>query len=293
MRRILKQAMLVLAAAVLMMAAAGCGQQEEPAEQAAQTPPVQQEQAPDDAQEEEEQPEVATPSLTAQIQQAQQKNEDIVGWLRIDDTEIDGAVVQGKDNEEYKRLNEWGEYSWTGSFFADYECNFNSREELSKNTVIYGHNVHYDDDMEGERFSQLFHFTDIDFAREHPYVYFSINGDGEDSAQDMVWQVFSVFYTTTDFDYIRINKDFRDPSQGEITDAQLMNIITEARDRSEYDYDVTVSSTDKILTLSTCSYKYGRRKDVRFVVMAKLLEEDAPLQASASLVVNADKKTVE
>ena len=94
MRRILKQAMLVLAA-VLMMAAAGCGQQEEPAEQAAQTPPVQQEQAPDDPQEEE-QPEVATPSLTAQIQQAQQKNEDIVGWLRIDDTGIDGAVVQGK-----------------------------------------------------------------------------------------------------------------------------------------------------------------------------------------------------
>ena len=80
-----------------------------------QTPPVQQEQAPDDVQEEEEQPEVATPSLTAQIQQAQQKNEDIVGWLRIDDTEIDGAVVQGKDNEEYKRLNEWGEYSWTAA----------------------------------------------------------------------------------------------------------------------------------------------------------------------------------
>ena len=132
-----------------------------------------------------------------------------------------------------------------------------------------------------------------DFAREHPYVYFSINGDGEDSAQDMVWQVFSVFYTTTDFDYIRINKEFRDPSQGEITDAQLMNIITEARDRSAHDYDVTVSGTDKILTLSTCSYKYGRRKDVRFVVMAKLLEEDAPLQASASQVVNADKKTVE
>ena len=94
MRRILKQAMLVLAAAVLMMAAAGCGQQEEPAEQAAQTPPVQQEQAPDDAQEEEEQPEVATPSLTAQIQQAQQKNEDIVGWLRIDDTEIDERTTR-------------------------------------------------------------------------------------------------------------------------------------------------------------------------------------------------------
>lgn len=292
MRRILKRTVLALAAAVLMMAAAGCGQHQEPDTQAAQTQPLQQEQQAEQEQEKEE-PEVAAPSLTAQLQQARQKNGDIVGWLRIGDTEIDGAVVQGKDNEQYKRLNEWGEYSWTGSFFADYECRFDSREDLSKNTVIYGHNIHYDDDMNGERFSQLFHFTDIDFARAHPYIYLSIKGDGEDGGEDLVWQVFSVFYTTTDFDYIRINKDFRDPAQGEISDAQLMNIITEARDRSEYDYNVPVSGTDKILTLSTCSYKYGRRKDVRFVVMAKLLEQDAPLQSAASLTVNADKKEVE
>mgnify|MGYP000258370194 CR=1 FL=1 len=35
----------------------------------------------------------------------------------------------------------------------------------------------------------------------------------------MVWEIFSVFYTTTDFDYIRINKDYRNPQEGEITDA--------------------------------------------------------------------------
>ena len=66
------------------------------------------------------------------------------------------------------------------------------------------------------------------------------------------------------------------------------NIITEARDRSEYDYDVTVSGTDKILTLSTCSYKYGRRKDVRFVVMAKLLEEEMEQVAHLSVPLTAE-----
>lgn len=280
----------------LMLFAVGCGKEE----QEPQEPqPVQQEQQEEPQQEDQvqETSEVDPPSLQAQIADAKAKNDEIIGWLRIDDTEIDGAVVQAENNTKYERLNEWGEYSWTGTFFADYECNFTGREELSKNTVIYGHNVHYDDDMNGERFSQLFHFTDQDFARNHPYVYFSIAGDaaenGENTSDDMVWQVFAVFYTTTDFDYIRINKDYRDPSQGEITDAQLMNIITEARDRSEYDYDVQVSPTDKILTLSTCSYKYGRRDDVRFVVMAKLVEEDAALQATASLTVNADKKSVE
>lgn len=280
----------------LMLFAVGCGKEE----QEPQEPqPVEQEQQEEPQQEDQvqETSEVDPPSLQAQITGAKAKNDEIIGWLRIDDTEIDGAVVQAENNTKYERLNEWGEYSWTGTFFADYECNFTGREELSKNTVIYGHNVHYDDDMNGERFSQLFHFTDQDFARNHPYVYFSIAGDaaenGENTSDDMVWQVFAVFYTTTDFDYIRINKDYRDPSQGEITDAQLMNIITEARDRSEYDYDVQVSPTDKILTLSTCSYKYGRRDDVRFVVMAKLVEEDAALQATASLTVNADKKSVE
>lgn len=280
----------------LMLFAVGCGKEE----QEPQEPqPVQQEQQEEPQQEDQvqETSEVDPPSLQAQIADAKAKNDEIIGWLRIDDTEIDGAVVQAENNTKYERLNEWGEYSWTGTFFADYECNFTGREELSKNTVIYGHNVHYDDDMNGERFSQLFHFTDQDFARNHPYVYFSIAGDaaenGENTSDDMVWRVFAVFYTTTNFDYIRINKDYRDPSQGEITDAQLMNIITEARDRSEYDYDVQVSPTDKILTLSTCSYKYGRRDDVRFVVMAKLVEEDAALQATASLTINADKKAVE
>lgn len=295
MKGILRRAMAAALAAVMVLSMAGCGEEKQPQ---TQQPQPQQEQHDDGQQPEKpqeepkpEQPQVEAPSLRQQLKEAKAKNDDIIGWLKIDDLKVDGAVVQAENNTKYERLNEWGQYSWTGTYFADYECNFDSRDSLSKNTVIYGHNVDFSDNRDGERFSQLFYFADEEFAKQHPYVYFTI--DGEDKSSEMVWEIFSVFYTTTDFDYIRINKDYRNPQEGEITDAQLMNIIKEARERSEYDYEVEVSGEDKILTLSTCSYKYGRRKDVRFVVMAKLLDEDAVLHTQAKLTQNTDKKTVE
>ncbi len=286
-------------AVIMLVSVTGCGKEEEPLPPQ-ETPPVsQQEQETPQSPEQPQDAEWQQPTFQPQIKEAREKNEDIVGWLKIDDLEIDGAVVQAENNKRYERQNEWKQYSWTGSYFADYECNLTGREQLSKNTVIYGHNVHFDDNKDGERFSQLFHFTDIDFAKEHPYLYFSTydpaaSQDGKTlSENDMVWQIFSVFYTTTDFNYIQITKDFQNPDSGEITDAQLMNIITEAQKRSEYVYDVPVTAKDKILTLSTCSYRYGKRDDVRFVVMAKLLAPGEAPQREVSITENLSKKTVE
>lgn len=284
---------------IMLVSVTGCGKEEDPLPPQ-ETPPVsQQEQETPQSPEQPQDTAWQQPTFQPQIKEAREKNEDIVGWLKIDDLEIDGAVVQAENNKRYERQNEWKQYSWTGSYFADYECNLTGREQLSKNTVIYGHNVHFDDNKDGERFSQLFHFTDIDFAKEHPYLYFSTydpvaSQDGKTpSENDMVWQIFSVFYTTTDFNYIQITKDFQNPDSGEITDAQLMNIITEAQKRSEYVYDVPVTAKDKILTLSTCSYRYGKRDDVRFVVMAKLLAPGEAPQREVSITENLSKKTVE
>ncbi len=286
-------------AVIMLVSVTGCGKEEEPLPPQ-ETPPVsQQEQETPQSPEQPQDTAWQQPTFQPQIKEAREKNEDIVGWLKIDDLEIDGAVVQAENNKRYERQNEWKQYSWTGSYFADYECNLTGREQLSKNTVIYGHNVHFDDNKDGERFSQLFHFTDIDFAKEHPYLYFSTydpaaSQDGKTlSENDMVWQIFSVFYTTTDFNYIQITKDFQNPDSGEITDAQLMNIITEVQKRSEYVYDVPVTAKDKILTLSTCSYRYGKRDDVRFVVMAKLLAPGEAPQREVSITENLSKKTVE
>ena len=298
MIRAFKKGLALCLAVIMVLSISGCRRKEEE-EQPEEPQQQEQQEKPAEEEKPEPKPEAALEEFNDDIREAKGKNDDIVGWLKINDIDINGAVVQGKTNKQYERQNEWKEYSWTGSYFADYECKMDQgRNGLSKNTVIYGHNVHFDDDKNGERFSQLFHFTDVDFAKKHPYVYFSLYDDaaaegGERSKNEMVWEIFSVFYTTTDFDYIRINKNFRKPEEGEISNAQLMNIITEAQQRSEYVYDVPVTGEDKILTLSTCSYKFGKRNDVRFVVMAKLVDEDAPLKAEANLTVNENKKSVQ
>ena len=44
----------------------------------------------------------------------------IIGWIRINDTEINQPIVQGEDNGYYLRHNYRGEYATAGSVFMDY-----------------------------------------------------------------------------------------------------------------------------------------------------------------------------
>lgn len=191
------------------------------------------------------------------IDEGIKRNADTKGWLYIPNTVIDDAVLQGKDNEYYLRLTEDKQYSIFGCYFADFRNKLGTRDDLSKNTIIYGHSD-YKDNPDGKKFSQLFHYAkDIEFVRNNPYIYFSTAED------DLVWQVFAVFYTHVDFNYIQDN-----PS-----DPEFKKIISEAKARSEYIIDVPVDENDKILTLSTCTglYNAANKDNYRMVVMAKLL----------------------
>ena len=286
-----KRILALLLAGVMLLSMSGCDsrgtpvKEETPKQEEVQVPEVKPEEKP----KEEKEPEVVIdkPELGENIAELKAQNDDVVGWLRIPDTEIDNAVMHTTNNDFYHRKDELKQYSWTGCYYADYECSFGpTSDDLSRSTVIYGHNVNFDDGKDKERFSQLFHFADEEWAKEHPYIYFST------PEEDMIWEVFAVAYTTTDFNYIQVLKD-RKVSDEQITEAQMINIVNEARERSEYDYnDVEVNGDDKIITLSTCSYKYGQRNDVRFIVMAKLMTEDDPLVETANITINADKKEV-
>ena len=288
-----KRILALLLAAFMLLSLSGCDSREKPEpeetpkQEEVQTPEVKPEE-PEEKQEIEEEIVIEKPELGEEIAELKAKNDDVVGWLQIPDTEIDNAVVQTTNNEFYLRKDELKQYSWTGCYWIDFECTVGpTAEDLGRSTVIYGHNVNYDDGKDKERFSQLFHFADEQWAKEHPYIYFST------PEEDMAWEVFAVAYTTDDFNYIQVLKD-RKVSSEQITEAQMINIVNEARERSEYDYnDVEVNGDDKIITLSTCSYKYGRRNDVRFIVMAKLVtEEDTPVE-TANITINEDKKEVQ
>ncbi len=189
------------------------------------------------------------------------QNRHTVGWLNITDTKISNSVLQADNNAYYLTINERGDADPFGCYFADYTCNFGDRNGLSPNTVIYGHSdiSGTEDQPDGRRVSQLFHYTDQEFAGKHPLITFST------PQESMTWQVFAVFYTDLDLDFTRTDLD----------SAGVAQLAEDAKARSIYQYNVPVDGADKLLTLVTCTVKFGKENQpkVRYVVMAKLLDE--------------------
>ncbi|MDD2955599.1 MAG: class B sortase [Oscillospiraceae bacterium] len=218
-------------------------------------------------------PVAPAPELAEKLKDAISQNSHVVGWLNIPNTTVDEPVVQTSNNKDYFRLNWLGGYQFSGCYWADYECRLGARSNLLQNTIIYGHNLD-DDKVNGVKFAQLMNFADLEFAKNNPYIYFSTPED------DMTWQVFAAFYSDTKLNYIT-------PTMS-VTDYN--NLLTEAKLRSEHNYDVNVTINDKILTLSTCTYKYGARTDQRFVVMAKLLPAGTKLETTVNVVANPSPK---
>jgi sortase B len=211
------------------------------------------------------------------IDQGIERNKDTVGWLNIPGTDIDDAVLQRPgDNEYYLRLDEDLNYSVFGCYWADSFDTFGTHDELSKNTIIYGHSD-LRDNPDGKKFSQLFRYTDADFVKKNPYIYFSTQDE------DMIWQVFAVFFTHVSFVY-----NWANPA----TDT-FNQIISEAKARSEFIIDMDVKDSDKILTLSTCSAFYNEADpdNYRLVVMAKLITDDmSTLKPTMDVAVNPSPK---
>lgn len=188
------------------------------------------------------------------------KNQDTVAWLSIPDTDINNVVMQGDDNDFYLRRDENKDHDVFGCYFLDYECSLGGREDFSQNSIIYGHSE-MTDNKDGRRFAQLYRFVDDDFAKEHPYIFLT-TPQGE-----FVFEIFSAFYTDTNFDYIKVH----------ITDEEKLELANEAKRLSIRDYNITPTLSDKLLTLSTCTVKYGDN-DHRFVIMSKLLDEQTTQQ---------------
>ena len=216
--------------------------------------------------------------MLAGIEEWKTRNSDTVGWLYVPETTLDSPVFQSSDNLFYLKHNDDKTEDKNGAIMADYRDVFGGREQQSQNLVLYAHSKDEDPDggveasREFEHFTELKRYQDIEFCRRNPYVMFAADGDA------MVWQIFAVFHTKTDFNYIRPNP----------TQKQMDEILAEARQKSLFNFDVEVSDTDRILTLSTCcrrivpTYPNG----YRFVVMARLVEKGLPLTYDSPIAEN-------
>ncbi len=94
------------------------------------------------------------------VQDYHAANPDVIGWVYIQDTPINYPVVQGDDNYFYLDKNWKGEYSFSGSIFADYQCKI----DTSENSLFYGHNM-----GNGTMFHGVKYYRDEEWGKEHLY----------------------------------------------------------------------------------------------------------------------------
>lgn len=208
----------------------------------------------------------ATPSdIPSLLTYAMEKSLDAVGWLDVPGTEISQVVMQGSDNLYYERRDEDGNEDIYGCYFLDAECSLGRSTDFLPNTVIYGHSD-LKDNPDGPRFSQLFRFVDDAFAKENRYMNITTM-EGRFS-----FEIFSVFYTDTSFDYIRVH----------MTPEEALTLATQVKEKSIRDYGVTPVAGDRLLTLSTCSVRDGNDGTHRFAVMGRLVQEE-PVQVPSTV----------
>ena len=100
-----------------------------------------------------------TEKTKAGFKELQAINPEVLGWIRIDKTEISYPVVQGKDNYKYVNKDAVGKDSLSGSIFMDYR---NMADFSDTNIILYGHHMAND-----TMFGELDKYTDISFFESH------------------------------------------------------------------------------------------------------------------------------
>lgn len=186
-----------------------------------------------------------------QLEEMQQENSDIVGWIEIDGTNINYPILQTTDNDYYLNHNYKKEKASTGSLFLDKDFDLVNG---SSNYLIYGHR-----NKQGLMFEDLMKYTDEEFYKEHTKIRFTT------ATEDTEYEIISVFKSRVYYKdeknvfryYYFVNAE---------TEEEYKNYVSSAKEVSIYDTGVTAEYGEQLLTLSTCEYS---QEDGRFVVVAK------------------------
>ena len=171
------------------------------------------------------------------------RNSDVKGWIDIPDTKVSYPIVQGETNDTYIHSDIDKKEFRAGSIFIASE---NKNPFTDLNTVIYGHNM-----KNTTMFSQLEKFKEESFFKSNPTITLT-DKNGEKN-----YEVFAVLLVKKDYPYTIPNFN---------SDDEYNKFLNKIVDDSIFSTQNKPTYSDKILTLSTCSYEF---KDARTVVFCK------------------------
>ena len=180
-------------------------------------------------------------------------NNDTIGWIQLQGTNINYPIVQTTDNSYYLSHSYNKENNTAGWVFMDYR---NNATNLNNNTIIYAHSRN-----DGSMFGSLKTVLTKEWLNNKQYhtVYFST------PYENTLWQVFSVYTTPSESYYI--TPTFKNKED-------YTKFLITLKKRSIYNFPAELNVNDKILTLSTCRDNYGNR----IVLHAKLIKKNMRTQ---------------
>ena len=211
--------------------------------------------------------------MNARGQEYLAKNDDIIGWIKLDKTKINYPVVLDPgdvyseddpsqlligSNSYYLDKDIDGKPYISGTLFMDYRDVFSEKEdEQSDNLVIYGHNMLNNTAFGGLRvYRQNYSFYD-----ESPIIELSSN------YRDYQYIIFGYIITPGSYD----DTDFHYWNMEDFANEEEFNFFVDRiQSNSMVDTGVDVKYGDKLLTLSTC---YLDEDNSRFIVVARRLRD--------------------
>ena len=195
-------------------------------------------------------------------------NQDLVGWLKINNTNLDVQVVQGDDNEYYSSRDFYKNSNQYGNPYLDYK---NRTQGLDDNTIIYGPYM-----SNNLMFASLEQYKTVDGYKKSPLIEYST------LYETYTFKVFAAFISTSnpaeDNGFSYTTTDF-------ISDGKFSEFINKVKSKSIINTDISVQTDDKIITLVTTSNEF---EGARLVVMGRLVRENESAEVDVnSVTLNA------
>ncbi len=187
--------------------------------------------------------------LYVDFNELKKKNNDTVGFIKVNGTNVNYPIVQSTDNKYYLKHAFDKTANSAGWVFADYR---NNMVDFDKNTVIYGHSR-----SNQTVFGSLKKVLNKSWYSNKDNHIIKLSTPTENS----LWQIVSIYTIQPESYYITTK----------FSNTQFQTFIKTIKDRSQINFSGTINENDKILTLSTCEDTAGTR---RLVIHAKLIKLD-------------------
>ncbi|MCD7808909.1 MAG: class B sortase [Erysipelotrichaceae bacterium] len=176
-----------------------------------------------------------------------ERNEDVIGWIYIPDSNIDEPILKGENNDTYIRTSIDHESLTAGCIFVE---ETNSDDYSDDMTIIYGHNM-----RNGSRFHDIRYYEDEEYYYEHQIVYI-YNLDGNIN----IYEIFSAKVVDPDDEcYTTVINDY-------------VAYVEAAQSNAQMTSKIDTSEQKPLIMLSTCWSQTNTKRNIVFAYLTEVYE---------------------